>query len=58
MTYSTDPDQMASSETNWSGSTILQRQGKYGFSRTMIKVRGNILRLSEGSRALFMYVEG
>ena len=35
MTYSTDPDQLAS-EANRSRSTLLQRQGISGFSRTRV----------------------
>ena len=38
MSNSADPDQLTSSEANWSGSTCLQRQGISGFSRTRVKV--------------------
>ena len=37
MANSVDPDQLASEEANWSGST-LQRQDISGFSRTRVKV--------------------
>ena len=38
MTSSADPDQLSSEEANWSGSTLLQRQGISGFSRTRVRV--------------------
>ena len=34
---SVDPDQMASSEASWSGSTLFSKKGKSGFSRTRVK---------------------
>ena len=34
MTNIADPDQSASTEANWSGTTMLQRKGISGFSRT------------------------
>ena len=37
MTNRADPDQLASSEGNWSGSTLFERQGISGFSRTRVK---------------------
>ena len=37
MANSADPDQLASSEANWSGSTLFAKQGKSGFSRTRVK---------------------
>ena len=38
MANSADPDQLASEEANWSGSTHLQRQGISRFSRTRVKI--------------------
>ena len=37
MANSADPDQLASSEANWSGSTLFAKQGISGFSRTSVK---------------------
>ena len=37
MANSADPDQLASSKTNWSGSTLFAKQGISGFSRTSVK---------------------
>ena len=37
MANSADPDQFASSEANWSGSTLFAKQGISGFSRTRVK---------------------
>ena len=37
MANSADPDQLASSEANWSGSTLFVKQGISGFSRTRVK---------------------
>ena len=37
MANSADPDQLASSEANWSGSTLFAKQGISGFSRTRVK---------------------
>ena len=37
MADSADPDQLASSEANWSGYTLFAKQGISGFSRTRIK---------------------
>ena len=34
---SADPDQLASSEANWSGSTLFAKQGISGFSRTRVR---------------------
>ena len=36
MTNSADPDQLASSEANWSGSTLFAKAGIFGFTRTMV----------------------
>ena len=36
MANSADPDQLASSEANWSGSTLFAKQDISGFSRTRI----------------------
>ena len=36
MVNSADPDQLASSEANWSGSTMFAKQDISGFSRTMV----------------------
>ena len=36
MANSADPDQLASSEANWSGSTLFAKQGISGFSRTRV----------------------
>ena len=41
MANSADPDQLAASEANWSGST-LQRQGISGFSSTRVKTTGGL----------------
>ena len=38
MANSADPDQLASSEANWSGSTLFAKQGISGFSRTRVKL--------------------
>ena len=38
MAYSADPDQLASSEANWSGTTLFAKQGISGFSRTRLRV--------------------
>ena len=38
MANSADPDQLASSEANWSGSTLFAKQGISGFSRTRVNV--------------------
>ena len=40
MANSADPDQLASSEANWSGSTLFVKQGISGFSRTRVKGKG------------------
>ena len=37
MANSADPDQLASSEANWSGSTLFAKQGISRFSRTRVK---------------------
>ena len=37
MANSADPDQLASSEANWSGSTLFAKLGIFGFSRTSVK---------------------
>ena len=37
MANSADPDQLASSEANWSGSTLFAKKGISGFSRTRVK---------------------
>ena len=38
MTNSADPDQLASSEANWSGSTLFAKIGISSFSRTRVKI--------------------
>ena len=38
MTKSADPDQLASSETNWSGSTQFAKRGHVVFSKRRVKV--------------------
>ena len=38
MANSADPDQLASSEANWSGSTLFERQGISRFSRTRVNI--------------------
>ena len=38
MTNSADPDQLASSEANWSGSTLFAKQSISGFSRTRVNL--------------------
>ena len=45
MANSADPDQLASSEANWSESTLFARQGISGFSRTRV----NSLQRVDGS---------
>ena len=42
MANSADPDQLASSEANWSGATLFAKQGISGFSRTRVKLRSRI----------------
>ena len=37
MANSADPDQLTSSEAKWSGSTLFERKGISGFSRTKVK---------------------
>ena len=37
MANSADPDQLASSEANWSGSTLFAKKDLSGFSRTRVK---------------------
>ena len=36
MAHSVDPDQLASEEANWSGSTLFAKQDISGFSRTRV----------------------
>ena len=43
MANSADPDQLASSEANWSGSTLFAKQGISGFSRTRVKSQSHNL---------------
>ena len=38
MANSADPDQLASSEANWSGATLFAKKGISGFSRTRVKM--------------------
>ena len=38
MANSADPDQLASSETNWSGYTLFAKEGHIWFSRTKVKI--------------------
>ena len=38
MANSADPDQLASSEANWSGSTLFAKKGISGFSRTRVNM--------------------
>ena len=38
MANSADPDQLASSEANWSGSTLFSKQDISGFSRTRVRI--------------------
>ena len=38
MANSADPDQLASSEANWSESALFAKQDISGFSRTRVKV--------------------
>ena len=42
MANSADPDQLASSEANWSGSTLFAKQGISGFSRTRVKKKKSL----------------
>ena len=37
MTNHADPDQLASSEANWSGSTLFAKTGHVVFSKKMVK---------------------
>ena len=39
MANSADPDQLASSEANWSGSALFVKQGISRFSKTRVKTR-------------------
>ena len=48
MANSADPNQLASSEANWSGSTLFAKQGISGFSRT---------RVNNNSRVGLEYIE-
>ena len=41
MTNSADPDQFASSEANWSGSTLFAKTGHFVFSKVRVKVNVN-----------------
>ena len=41
MANSVDPDQLASSEANWSGSTLFARLGISGFNRTRVNTFRN-----------------
>ena len=41
MTNSADPDQLASSEANWSGSTLFARAGHVVFSKRRVKLVSN-----------------
>ena len=38
MANSADPDQLASLEANWSGSTLFAKKGISGFSRTRVNI--------------------
>ena len=38
MTNIADPDQLASSEANWSESTLFAKAGLPGFGRTRVKI--------------------
>ena len=38
MANSADPDQLASEEANWSGSTLFTKQDISGLSRTRVKI--------------------
>ena len=42
MANSADPDQLASSEANWSRSTLFERQDISGFSRTRVNRELNL----------------
>ena len=41
MINSADPDQLASSEANWSGFTLFAKQGMSGFSRTRVNTQND-----------------
>ena len=43
MTNSADPDQLASSEANWSGSTLFAKTGHAVFSKRRVKMPHPIL---------------
>ena len=38
MTNSADPDQLASEEANWSGSTLFAKTGHVVFSKSIVKI--------------------
>ena len=40
MTNSADPDQLASSKANWSGSTLFAMTGHVVFSKRRVKIEG------------------
>ena len=42
MTNSADPDQLASSEANWSGSTLFAKTGHVVFSKRMVLCEGTV----------------
>ena len=42
MTNSTDPDQLASSEANWSGSTLFAKTGRVVFSKRRANISQKI----------------
>ena len=42
MANSADPDQLASSEANWSGSTLFAKTGHIWVSRTRVKILGGM----------------
>ena len=43
MVNSVDPDQLASSEANWSGSTLFAKAGYIWVQKTRVKVNGYTL---------------
>ena len=51
MANSADPDQLASSEANWPGSTLFAKQDISGFNRTRINI--HILKFDRTSNMIW-----
>ena len=59
MANSADPDQLAFSEANWSGSTLFAKQEISGFSRTRVKsrfIKENYICVNERMYHLFFVI--